>query len=186
MRKSNLGKSGVFGKGHFLRPIFIQPYRCKNVSIEGVTIINSPMWEIHPMLCTNVTVRGLTVNSLGRNNDGCDSESCRDVLIEDCSIATDDCIAIKPGRNNDGRRIGVPADFLQPDNPVPDLANCLRTNDKPSSTIDVCPEGKMPGRVQRNRRLKNRRRISFTASPMSATRLSEFFWCQTKVLPHQP
>src|SRR5581483_5087572 len=69
----------VFGEGSYLRPMFIQPYRCKNVLIEGVTIINSPMWEIHPVLCTNVTVRGVTVNSLGRNNDGCDPESCKDV-----------------------------------------------------------------------------------------------------------
>ncbi len=103
----------VYGEGHFLRPNFIQPYRCKNVLIEGVTIINSPMWEIHPVLCTNVTVRGVTVRSLGTNNDGCDPESCRDVLIEDCVFETgDDCIAIKSGRNNDGRRVGVPSENI--------------------------------------------------------------------------
>jgi len=101
----------VYGEGHFLRPNFIQPYRCKNVLIEGVTIINSPMWEIHPVLCSNVTVRGVTVRSLGTNNDGCDPESCRDVLIEGCIFQTgDDCLAIKSGRNNDGRRIGVPCE----------------------------------------------------------------------------
>ena len=103
----------VYGEGHFLRPNFIQPYRCKNVLIEGVTIINSPMWEIHPVLCTNVIVRGVKVRSLGTNNDGCDPESCRDVLIEDCVFETgDDCIAIKSGRNNDGRRVGVPAENI--------------------------------------------------------------------------
>ena len=73
--------------------------------IEGVTIVNSPMWEIHPVLCTNVTVRGVTISSHGPNNDGCDPESCRDVLIEGCTFDTgDDCIAIKSGRNDDGRR----------------------------------------------------------------------------------
>ena len=103
----------IYGDGHFLRPNFIQPYRCKNVLIEGVTILNSPMWEIHPVLCTNVIVRGVTVRSLGTNNDGCDPESCRDVLIEDCIFETgDDCIAIKSGRNNDGRRIGVPSENI--------------------------------------------------------------------------
>ena len=103
----------LYGEGHFLRPNFIQPYRCKNVLIEGVTILNSPMWEIHPVLCTNVTVRGVTVRSLGTNNDGCNPESCRDVLIEDCVFETgDDCIAIKSGRNNDGRRIGVPSENI--------------------------------------------------------------------------
>ena len=103
----------VYGEGHFLRPNFIQPYRCKNVLIEGVTILNSPMWEIHPVLCTNVTVRGVSVRSLGTNNDGCDPESCRDVLIEDCVFETgDDCIAIKSGRNNDGRRVGVASENI--------------------------------------------------------------------------
>ena len=101
----------VFGDGSFLRPNFIQPYRCRNVLIEGVTIVNSPMWEVHPVLCTNVIVRGLTINSHGPNNDGCDPESCRDVLIENCLFDTgDDCIAIKSGRNNDGRRLGVPSE----------------------------------------------------------------------------
>jgi unsaturated rhamnogalacturonyl hydrolase len=103
----------VFGPGHFLRPNFVQPYRCKNVLIEGVTIVNSPMWEVHPVLCTNVTVRGLTIRSHGPNNDGCDPESCRDVLIENCVFDTgDDCIAIKSGRNNDGRRVAAPSENL--------------------------------------------------------------------------
>ena len=103
----------IYGEGSFLRPNFIQPYRCKNVLIEGVTIVNSPMWEIHPVLCTNVIARGVTVRSLGTNNDGCNPESCRDVLIEDCIFETgDDCIAIKSGRNNDGRRVGVPCENI--------------------------------------------------------------------------
>jgi polygalacturonase len=98
----------VFGEGSFLRPNFIQPYRCRNVLIEGITVVNSPMWEIHPVLCTNVIVRKVSVNSHGPNNDGCNPESCKDVLIEGCTFDTgDDCIALKSGRNNDGRRVGV-------------------------------------------------------------------------------
>jgi polygalacturonase len=98
-----------FGPDTWLRPNFIQPYRCRNVLIEGVTIVNSPMWEVHPVLCANVTIRGLTIRSHGPNNDGCDPESCRDVLIERCSFDTgDDCIALKSGRNEDGRRIARP------------------------------------------------------------------------------
>jgi len=65
------------------------------------------------VLCTNVTVRGVSIVSHGSNNDGCDPESCKDVLIEDCLFDTgDDCIAIKSGRNNDGRRIGVAAENI--------------------------------------------------------------------------
>jgi polygalacturonase len=112
-----MGEQGVpvaeraFGEGAFLRPNFIQPYRCAHVLIEGVRIINSPMWEIHPVLCRNVTVRGVTIDTHGPNNDGCDPESCSDVLIERCVFDTgDDCIALKSGRNNDGRRVNVPVE----------------------------------------------------------------------------
>ena len=102
-----------FGDGDFLRPNFIQPYRCTNVLVEGVTILRSPMWILHPVLCTNVTVRAVTVSSHGSNNDGCDPESSRDVLIEDCLFDTgDDCIAIKSGRNADGRRLAAPSEAI--------------------------------------------------------------------------
>ncbi|MFL5617089.1 MAG: glycoside hydrolase family 28 protein [Gemmatimonadaceae bacterium] len=100
-----------FGVDSYLRPPFIQPYGCTNVLVEGVTIRNSPMWEINPVLCHNVTVRGVQIASHGPNNDGCDPESCRDVLIEHCLFDTgDDCIAIKSGRNADGRRVNVPTE----------------------------------------------------------------------------
>ncbi len=103
----------IFAEGSYLRPMFIQPYRCRNVLIEGVTIVNSPMWEVHPVLCVNVTVRGLTIRSYGPNNDGCNPESSRDVLIEDTVFDTgDDCIAIKSGRNADGRRLAVPSENI--------------------------------------------------------------------------
>jgi polygalacturonase len=103
----------VFGAGSTLRPQFLQPYRSRNVLIDGITVVNSPMWEIHPVLCTNVTVRGVTIRSHGPNNDGCNPESCGDVLIEDCSFDTgDDCIALKSGRNEDGRRLGVPVESV--------------------------------------------------------------------------
>ena len=100
----------VFGAGHYLRPSFIQPFRCTNVLIEGVTVLNSPMWTIHPLECRNVTVRGVTIDNLGPNGDGCNPESCTDVLIRDCTFKThDDCIAIKSGRDADGRRLGLPS-----------------------------------------------------------------------------
>ena len=106
-------KDRVFGPGHRLRPNMIQPYLCKNILIEGVTIKNSPMWHIHPVLSQNITVRNVTVVGHGPNNDGCNPESCKDVLIEDCFFNTgDDCIAIKSGRNNDGRRVNVASENI--------------------------------------------------------------------------
>ncbi len=103
----------VFGSDGNLRPNFLVPYRCRNVLIEDVHITNSPMWEINPVLCTNVVVRGVSISSHGPNNDGCDPDSCRDVLIENCTFDTgDDCIAIKSGKNGDGRRVGVPSENI--------------------------------------------------------------------------
>jgi len=119
----------IFGEGFQLRPNFIQPYRCKNVLIDGVTIKNSPMWSIHPVLCSNVTVRNVTIESLGPNNDGCNPESCTDVLIKDCYFNTgDDCIAIKSGRNADGRRVNVPSENIV-------IQSCQMKNGHGSVTI---------------------------------------------------
>ena len=96
-----------------LRPSFVQPYRCRRVLIEGVTVKRSPMWCLNPVLCESVTVRRVHVDSHGPNNDGCNPESCSGVLIEDCYFDTgDDCIAIKSGRNADGRRIGKPSENI--------------------------------------------------------------------------
>jgi polygalacturonase len=101
----------LMGEGSYLRPNFFQAYRCRNVLVQGVTFRDSPMWFLHPVLCTNVTFTGVTVVGSGPNNDGCDPESCTDVLIEQCLFNTgDDCIAIKSGRNADGRRLDVPSE----------------------------------------------------------------------------
>ena len=102
-------KDRVFGEGSYLRPNFLQPYRCTNVLIDGVQIVNSPMWEINPVLCGNVTVSNVRIDTHGPNNDGVDPESCTDMLVEKCTFSTgDDCMAIKSGRNVDGRRVNVP------------------------------------------------------------------------------
>ncbi|WP_421939902.1 glycoside hydrolase family 28 protein [Pedobacter sp.] len=111
MRQKTDPKTRIFGEGHYLRPNMFSPYNCKNVLISGVKMINSPMWFIHPLLCENVIVEKVKVVSHGPNNDGCDPESCKNVLIKDCLFDTgDDCIAIKSGRDEDGRRVGRPAE----------------------------------------------------------------------------
>ena len=101
----------VFAEGHKLRPSLFQPYGCTNVRLEGVTLLDSPFWVIHPTFCNNVIIRGVTVDSYNTNNDGADPESCTNVLIEDCTFRTgDDSIAIKAGRDNDAWRIGRPTE----------------------------------------------------------------------------
>lgn len=103
----------IFGEGSLLRPNFIQPYKCENILIEGVTIRNSPMWVMNPVLCNNVTIQDVKVISHGPNSDGCDPESSSNVLIKDCYFDTgDDCIAIKSGRDHDGRRVNVPSENI--------------------------------------------------------------------------
>ena len=100
----------VFEPGHGFRPSFVQPHSCRRVRIEDVRIVNAPMWVVHPVFCSDVLVRGVTVDSHGPNNDGCNPDSCTDVVITGCSFDTgDDCIAIKSGRDDDGRRVGRPS-----------------------------------------------------------------------------
>ena len=100
----------VFGMGHGMRPQLINFYQCHNVLVEDVTLLRSPFWVLHPTLSDNIIVRRCQFINDGPNGDGCDPESCQDVLIEDCLFRTgDDCIAIKSGRNADGRRANRPS-----------------------------------------------------------------------------
>jgi polygalacturonase len=104
----------IFGAGHYLPPQMVQPFGSDTVLLEGVTVINPAFWTTNPELCTNVTVDGLTIgNGLGPNTDGCDPESCDGVLIQNVTFDTgDDCIAIKSGRDADGRRVNIPSQNL--------------------------------------------------------------------------
>ena len=96
-----------FTKEDGLRPQLINFNQCEGILIEDITLLRSPFWVIHPLLSTDITVRGVHINNDGPNGDGCDPESCDRVLIENCYFNTgDDCIAIKSGRNNDGREGG--------------------------------------------------------------------------------
>ena len=115
----NMGENGVavperiFGKDHYLRPNFIEFFECTNVLIQGIKVINAPFWVLHPMKSTNVIVDGVTINSHGPNNDGCDPEYSKNVLIKNCTFNTgDDCIAIKAGRDADGRRVAIKSENI--------------------------------------------------------------------------
>lgn len=96
-----------------MRPQLINLYSCQTVLIEDVTLLNSPFWVIHPLMCESLIVRGVKVFNRGPNGDGCDPESCKNVLIEGCTFDTgDDCIAIKSGRNADGRKWNIPSENI--------------------------------------------------------------------------
>lgn len=128
----------VFGKGTTLRPSCIQFIGCSRILVEGLTIKNSPFWTIHPVYCDNVIVRGVTIDSHYPNNDGCDPESTSNVLIEDCIFRTgDDAIAIKAGRDADGRRIARPSKNIV-------IRNCLFN----SECNGLCIGSEMSGGVE--------------------------------------
>jgi len=100
----------IFGEGRYLRPSFVEFFECNTVLIKDVKIINAPFWILHPIKTNNMIIDGVTVNSHGPNNDGCDPEYSQNIIIRNCTFNTgDDCIAIKSGRDADGRRVGIPS-----------------------------------------------------------------------------
>lgn len=97
----------------FLRPVMVAIHNCDNVLLEGVTFQNSPCWTVHPAICTDLTIDGVTVRcpAYAQNGDGLDIESCKNVLVINSSIdAGDDAICIKSGKNEDGRKRGIPCE----------------------------------------------------------------------------
>jgi polygalacturonase len=99
------------------------------VLVEGVTFQNSPFWHLHPTFCRDVTVQSVTANSNGPNTDGCDPDSCDRVLIDHASFDVgDDCVAIKSGRDADGRNVGVPCQNVV-------IQNCTFANGHGGITI---------------------------------------------------
>jgi len=97
----------------FLRPNLLVFTNCKKVLLEGITIQNSPAWNLHPLMCEDLTLRKLTVRNpwYGQNGDGVDVESCKNVLIEDCTFDVgDDGICIKSGRDKAGRERAMPTE----------------------------------------------------------------------------
>ena len=103
-------KERTFTMQDGLRPQLVNFTQCQRILMEDVTLLRSPFWVIHPLKSEDITVRRVKMINDGPNGDGCDPESCDRVLIEDCFFNTgDDCIAIKSGRNRDGRERAMPS-----------------------------------------------------------------------------
>lgn len=106
-------KERVFGEGFYLRPQLIQFISSKNILIEDVKIEDSPFWCVHILKSKSITLRGLRYDAHNKNNDGIDIEQSSDVLIENISFNNaDDNIAIKAGRDNDGRNSKLPSENI--------------------------------------------------------------------------
>jgi len=103
----------IFGANHYLRPQLIQLFECKNILIEDISITNSPFWCVHLLKSENITVRGVNYNAHNINNDGIDPEYCKNVLIEGINFDNgDDNVAIKSGRDDEGRATAIPSENI--------------------------------------------------------------------------
>lgn len=95
----------------FLRPVMVNLVSCKNVWLNGVIFQNSPAWNLHPLMCENVLIEGVEVRnpSFAQNGDGLDLESCKNTLIVNSRFDVgDDGICIKSGKDENGRKRGIP------------------------------------------------------------------------------
>jgi polygalacturonase len=97
-----------------LRPSFIRTMDSRNVLIEGLRFIGSPMWTVHLLYSDNVVVRDLIIETYpGVHADGIAVDSSRNVRISNCYIDTgDDGIVIKAGKDADGLRVNRPTENI--------------------------------------------------------------------------
>ncbi len=150
----------VFGEGHFLRPTGIEFLECKNILLSDFTIKGAPFWTIHPVLSENITLRNLHIQAGTTNDDGIDPDSCKNVLIENNTIHTqDDCIAIKAGRDQDGWQYPGSENIIIRD-------NVMRTQ----VGSGFCVGSEMSGGVQnvfveRNKISSNKHAFNFKSNP---------------------
>jgi hypothetical protein len=98
------------GDGYFLRPSMITFFGCENVLVDGVQIVDSPFWCLHPTFSKKVTIRNVRLDSHNPDNDGIDVDSCEYVHIHDVTFDSgDDGIAIKSGLGPEALDLGRPS-----------------------------------------------------------------------------
>lgn len=96
-----------------LQPSFIHLVGCRTILIEGVKILASPSWTIHPVYSENITVRDVEVWTDARNTDGIVIDSSRNAVVRDSFFhAGDDAIVVKSGKDRDGLRIAKPSENI--------------------------------------------------------------------------
>lgn len=98
-----------------LRPRVLVLQGCDNVDLSGFSIRSSPMWTIHLITCRRVHVEGLSIDNDREmpNTDGIVIDSCQDVTIRHCDIATaDDGVVLKTSQGPDGKPVGMCRNIL--------------------------------------------------------------------------
>lgn len=113
--KSNLSDKGWKDIKDFLRPTMLNLISCKNILLADITVTNSPSWTVHPLLCENLIISSVTVENpeYGQNTDAIDIESCKNVVIYNSTVDVgDDGICIKSGKDEFGRKRGIPSENI--------------------------------------------------------------------------
>ncbi len=109
--KEGLGKPG--------RALAIR--NCDNLYLKDITVRQSPAWCVHLIYCNQVSINNIKIHTKRNeggekygniaNGDGLDPDSTSNVYIFHSTIASqDDCIAIKSGRDREGREAGIPSE----------------------------------------------------------------------------
>ncbi len=104
-----------FGKGsgmEGMRPNFVVFWKSKNILVEDITLVDTPMWNIHLIYSEQAIVRGVTIDSVrAPNGDGCVIDSSKNVLVEYNHFQTgDDAVVLKSGLNEEGLKINIPTE----------------------------------------------------------------------------
>lgn len=97
------------------RPRLIGIQNCENVNIEGLRIHNQASWGLFVLYSTDVAIKGLNITADHNipSSDGIDIDSSNKIYISDTFIdVNDDCISIKSGKDEDGRRINRPSENI--------------------------------------------------------------------------
>ncbi|HEY9055178.1 MAG TPA: glycoside hydrolase family 28 protein [Rectinemataceae bacterium] len=95
----------------FLRPPLVQFLSCDRVVVEGVSLVNSPFWTLHPVFTSRLRVENVSISNPpdAPNTDGIDIDSCSEVTISGCLVDVgDDCIALKSGSGPGGVALAKP------------------------------------------------------------------------------
>lgn len=111
--KAGMSKEDAVKYKRYLRPVMLKFIKCRNVYLQGVLFQNSPAWNLHPLMCENLIIDGVNVRNpeYAQNGDGLDVESCKNVIIYRTTLDVgDDAICLKSGKDEDGRRRGMPTE----------------------------------------------------------------------------
>lgn len=122
--KSMTSKGGTFVRNDLwepadnranIRPVMVSLVECKSILVKDVVIQNPPAWNLHPLMCEDITIDHVSLRSpsYGQNGDALDLESCRNAVVKNSTFdAGDDCICLKSGRDEEGRKRGKPTENI--------------------------------------------------------------------------